>query len=126
MQDYHKLEVWQRAMDYAVAVYRFSAELPDRERFSLTDQLRRAAASVPLNVAEGSGCGANAEFERFLGYAYRSTKEVVTALELAQRLFPSLPAASSTALIDEGNQLSRMLHTLMTRVRATRSGELAK
>ena len=52
VQDYHELEIWQRAMTYAVEVYRFSSQLPDDERYNLTAQLRRAVTSVPLNIAE--------------------------------------------------------------------------
>jgi four helix bundle protein len=119
MQDYHQLEVWQRAMDYAVRVYEFSASLPDGERYNFTSQLRRAATSVPLNIAEGAGCATPVEFARFLGYAYRSLKEVVTALELARRLHPGLPAQVVTDLIEEGNQISRMSYTLLQRIRGT-------
>ena len=121
MQDYHKLEIWQRAMDYAVAVYQFSEALPQLERFNLTDQLRRAVSSIPLNIAEGAACSGNTEFGRFLGYAYRSAKEVVTALELARRLFPALPEPSLDQLIDEGEQLSRMVHSFISRVDRART-----
>jgi four helix bundle protein len=118
MQDYHQLDIWQRAMTYVVQIYAFSAQLPQDERYNLTAQLRKAATSVPLNIAEGSGCTTNGEFARFLGYAYRSLKEVVTCLELCQRLHPSLPAQSISILIDEGNQISRMTRTLMQRISA--------
>jgi four helix bundle protein len=118
MQDYHQLEVWQRAMGYAVGVYEFAARLPDAERFNLQEQLRRAAASVPLNIAEGSGCGTDGEFGKFLGYAYRSLKEVITALELCQRFYPTLPAAPVTSLIGEGDQIARMIYVLTQRLRA--------
>jgi four helix bundle protein len=101
MQDYHQLDIWERAMAYTVEIYRFSAPFPDTERYNLTAQLRKAATSVPLNIAEGSGCPTNAEFARFLSYAYRSLKEVVQSL---------------SGLIDEGNQISRMTHTLMQRL----------
>jgi four helix bundle protein len=116
MQDYHQLDIWERAMAYTVEIYRFSAPFPDTERYNLTAQLRRAATSVPLNIAEGSGCSTNAEFARFLSYAYRSLKEVVTCLELCQRLYPALPTQSLSVLIDEGNQISRMTYTLMQRL----------
>ena len=72
MQDYHQLDIWNRAMAYTADLYRFSAQFPDTERYNLTAQLRRAATSVPLNIAEGAGCTTNGEFARFLGYAYRS------------------------------------------------------
>jgi four helix bundle protein len=64
MQDYHQLEIWQRAMAYAVELYQFCAQLPGDERYNLTVQLRKAATSVPLNIAEGSGCASNGEFAR--------------------------------------------------------------
>jgi four helix bundle protein len=58
MQDDHQLDIWQRAMTYAVQVYAFTAQLPEAERYNLTAQLRRAATSVPLNIAEGSAAAA--------------------------------------------------------------------
>ena len=118
MQDYHELDIWHRGMDYTVQIYEWSAHLPDAERYNLTAQLRKAAVSVPLNIAEGSGCSTNGEFGRFLGYAYRSLKEVVTCLELGKRLYSSLPAASIDTLIEEGNQISRMTYALMQRIGA--------
>jgi four helix bundle protein len=116
MRDYHDLEIWQRAMTYAVSIYRFTAHLPDAERFNLTSQLRKAATSVPLNIAEGSGCAGDIEFARFLSYAYRSLKELTTGMELCQRLYPSLPADQVRTLIDEGTQIARMTHTLIHRL----------
>ena len=112
MQDYHKLEVWQRGMDYAVAIYRFSTRLPDTERYNLTRQIRRAATSIPLNIAEGSGCSTDVEFARFVTYAYRSIKEVMTALELCERLFGMTADPEIKRLLDEGDQIARMAHRL--------------
>jgi len=71
---------------------------------------------VPLNIAEGCGTASNAEFARFLGFAYRSLKEAVTALELCQRLYPSLPRHRIQPLIDDGNQISKMTYALIQRV----------
>jgi four helix bundle protein len=116
MQDYHQLEIWTRAMDYAVAVYEFAASLPEQEKYNLASQLRRAVASAPLNIAEGCGTATNAEFGRFLSYAYRSLKEVITALELCERLYPLLPQARMKSLIEEGNQISKMTYALMQKV----------
>ncbi len=99
MQDYHQLDIWNRAMDYAVAVYEFVASLPEQEKYNLASQLRRAVTSAPLNIAEGCGAASNTEFGRFLGYAYRSLKEVVTALELCERLYRSLPPDRMHSLI---------------------------
>ena len=116
MQDYHQLDIWNRAMDYAVSVYELAATLPMEEKYNLASQLRRAATSAPLNIAEGCGAASNTEFGRFLGFAYRSLKEAVTALELCQRLYPSLPQDRTHSLIDEGNQISKMTYALMQKV----------
>jgi four helix bundle protein len=116
MQDYHQLDIWNRAMDYAVAVYEFVASLPEQEKYNLASQLRRAVTSAPLNIAEGCGAASNTEFSRFLGFAYRSLKEVVTALELCERLYPSLPQDQTHSLIAEGNQISKMTYALMHKV----------
>jgi len=118
MQDYHQLEIWTRAMDYAVAVYEFAASLPEQEKYNLASQLRRAVVSAPLNIAEGCGTATNAEFGRFLSYAYRSLKEVVTALELCERLYPLLPRDRTESLTDEGNQISKMTYALMHKIDA--------
>jgi four helix bundle protein len=124
MQDHRQLEIWQRAMAYAGRIYEFSADLPSDERYGLTAQLRRAAVSVPLNIAEGAGCNSGAEFGRFLGYGYRSLKEVVTCLELRQRIYQSLTGGSVASLIDGGDQIARMTHALARRLtRDYRSSE---
>jgi four helix bundle protein len=116
MQDYHQLDIWNRAMDYAVAVYKFIVSLPEEEKYNLASQLRRAVTSAPLNMAEGCGAASNAEFARFLGFAYRSLKEAVTALELCERLYPLLPRDRTQSLIDEGNQISKMTFSLIQKI----------
>ena len=67
MQDYHQLEIWKRAMDYAVKVYEFAAALPPEEKYNLAFQFRKAATSVPLNISEGAGSATNNEFGHFYG-----------------------------------------------------------
>jgi four helix bundle protein len=80
--------------------------------------LRRAATSVPLNIAEGCGCATKRELVRFLGYSYRSLKELTTCLELCARLYrTSEPAA--IPLIDEADQLARMIRSFMRRLDVT-------
>jgi four helix bundle protein len=103
-------------MDFAVRIYEVSADLPEEERFNLTSQMRRAATSVPLNIAEGAACATHAEFARFLGYAYRSLKEIVTCLELCERLYKNLPRISAPDLVEEGDRIARMTRSLMQRL----------
>src|SRR5438552_14114273 len=116
MQDYHQLDIWNRSMNYAVSVYELAATLPQEEKYNLGNQLRKAVTSAPLNIAEGCGSAGNMEFGRFLSYAYRSLKEVVTALELCERLYPLLPQPRMKSLMDEGNQISKMTYVLMQKI----------
>jgi len=83
---FRQLVVWQRAMTLVTDIYKQTHDFPSEERFGLTSRLRRAATSIPLNIAEGSGSDSPAEFARFLQIALGSTYETMTALEISQRL----------------------------------------
>lgn len=80
------LDVWQRGMDMVTAIYQLTSSWPDSERYGLTIQLRRAAVSVPSNIAEGSARSSSADFSRFLDIAKGSLAEVETQLEIAKRI----------------------------------------
>lgn len=82
---FEKLEVWRLSLDYADRVDELVKQLPKEERFNLTDQMRRAATSVSLNIAEGSTGQTDAEQGRFLGMALRSLIETVACLHLIRR-----------------------------------------
>jgi four helix bundle protein len=84
--NYQELEAWQMAMSLVEQVYRLTASFPDGERFGLTNQLRRAAVSVPSNIAEGQGRRLPKQFAIFLRIARGSAQEVETQLLLASRL----------------------------------------
>jgi len=108
MRTFRKLKVWQRGMDFVTEVYRVTAGFPQAEQFGLTSQIRRAATSIPLNIAEGAGCGSNPEFQRFLSYSLRSAYEVMTASEIAQRLGYCSPDETQ-ALLSEADQIAAMI-----------------
>lgn len=80
---FEKLEVWKLAIDMADEVHLLTRAFPKEEMFSLTSQMKRAADSVSLNIAEGSTGQSDPEQRRFLGYAQRSALEVVNCLYLA-------------------------------------------
>ncbi|MGZ3873846.1 MAG: four helix bundle protein [Mucilaginibacter sp.] len=82
---FEKLIVWQKAVDLAADVHELTKTFPKDELFILSSQIKRAADSVSLNIAEGSTGQSNAEFNKFLGYAVRSNIEVVGCLYLAQK-----------------------------------------
>lgn len=108
MHQFRKLRVWQRAMDFVTEIYRLTTQFPRSEQFGLTSQIRRASISIPLNIAEGAGAGSNAEFQRFLNYALRSTYEVTSALAIAQNL-SYCSEESSYALLEEADEIAAMI-----------------
>ena len=86
LNDYRDLRVWQVAMDLVVESYRLADLLPDRERFGLVAQIRRAGTSVPANVAEGYGRMRRGEYLNHLSIARGSLKELETHVAIAERL----------------------------------------
>ena len=89
---YRTLVAWQRAMDLAVAVYNFSKTFSSDERFSLVQQIRRSAVSVPSNIAEGRGRGSDGDYRRFLHQARGSLYEIETHAALSELLGYTGPA----------------------------------
>lgn len=85
MYKFQRLRVYQMALDYQDEIYGLSAGLPDDERFNLVSQIRRAAVSIALNVAEGSTGQSDAEQHRFLGHALRSYLETVACMDIIER-----------------------------------------
>jgi len=85
VKDYRELIVWQKAMDLVEMVYRVTGKFPNSELYGLTSQLRRAAVSVPSNIAEGQGRSTTRDFLHFLSIANGSLKEVETQVLISQR-----------------------------------------
>lgn len=112
VRSYRDLIAWQKAMDLAEAVFRLSARFPKTEAFALTSQMRRAALSVPSNIAEGQGRGATKEYVRFLRIARGSTQELETQLLLAQRLGLA-PHPDIDALLGRAAEVCRRISGLM-------------
>jgi four helix bundle protein len=83
---FRKLLVWQRAHELVLAVYKMTDKFPKSEMFALTSQLRRAAVSIPANIAEGQGAGTKPQFARYLDIAKGSLSEVEYYLVLAKDL----------------------------------------
>ncbi|HLL71397.1 MAG TPA: four helix bundle protein [Pyrinomonadaceae bacterium] len=86
IKSHRDLIAWQKAMELVVCVYKLSKNFPKEEVYGLTSQLRRAAVSIPANIAEGQGRRSKTEFKQYLGHARGSLLEVDTHLELALRL----------------------------------------
>jgi four helix bundle protein len=107
-----ELIAWQKSMDLVVGVYRITKSFPASELYGLTSQLRRAAVSVPSNIAEGQGRGTPTEFVRFLRIAHGSLREVETQLLIAQRL-EYLKEADLMPLLDLAAETGRLMNGLL-------------
>ena len=113
VKTYRDLEVWQKSMTFVEEVYKTVKTFPREEQYGLSDQIRRAAVSIPSNIAEGFGRDSNAEFLRFLAIARGSLYEVSTHLEIAHRL-GFLP--SKAGLYPQIVSIGKMLNTLRRRL----------
>ena len=112
VQHYSDLIVWQKAMDLVVDIYTATQQFPSSEAFGLTSQMRRAAVSVPSNVAEGQGRSTTKDFVHFLHVARGSLQEVETQVLIAQRLgFMAEPARAY--LIRLTTEVARILNGLI-------------
>lgn len=109
--NHKELIVWQKAMDLVVIIYKLTDSFPPEERFGLTSQMRRAAVSIPSNLAEGRRRHSKNEFTHFCRIAFGSASELETQLEISQRLTygaPKLMQETEQAL----NEVLRMLNKL--------------
>ena len=105
-------------MDLVVAIYQLTEKFPARETYALSSQMRRAAVSVPSNIAEGRSRNTRKDFTHFLRIAYGSVSELETQLLLANRLKLSntIHHASALSLLSE---VSRMLHAMIKKLEAS-------
>lgn len=111
MFGFERLEVWQRAVDFADRVYVLTVPFPDYECYGLTSQMRRAAVSVSSNIAEGSGRASRKAFARFVEIAFGSLVEVVSQMQIAKRQM-FLSDQSFDELYNRTEELGRLLSGL--------------
>ena len=119
MKDFHELKVWQKAHQLTLAVYQITAPFPREELYGLTSQLRRSAASIPANLAEGCGRNGDAEFARFCSIALGSASELEYHLLLARDLKLIQPR-DYEELAARVTELKRMLTALFQKLNADR------
>lgn len=117
MKDYKELEVWQKAVTLATDLYKLTRPFPDTEKFGLTTQVRRAATSVPANIAEGWGRGSTKEYIQFLLVARGSLLELETHLIIAKRL-EYVNEQQSEKFQKQVESISMMLNRLISVLRA--------
>ena len=112
IRSFRDLDVWNKAMDLVVEVYALTRGFPHDERYGLTSQARRAALSVASNIAEGNGRSYRREYVHHVSIARGSLSELMTCLEIAQRLGYISPDVFRP-LVGRLEEVSRMLLMLM-------------
>ncbi len=114
---YKDLTIWQKAMELVAEIYILTERFPKEELYSLVSQMRRAAISIPSNIAEGRLRGYRKEYRQFLLNAYGSGGELETQIEIAKRLakMKNLDYSKNDSLLEEiMKMLNKMISTLRT------------
>jgi len=117
-KNYKELDVWRRSLRLTIELYKVTRGFPEDEKFGLVSQIRRAAASIPANIAEGWGRGSTKEYIKFLLIARGSLNELETHLIISQELGYVLPATTrelAETLADIGKMLNRLISALRLR-----------
>ena len=117
MKKFRELKVWQQGHQLVLDLYKISGQFPRDELFGLTSQTRRAAASIPANIAEGCGRDTDPELRRYLTIAFGSASELEYHLLLAHDLGYLKTDAYST-LQNQLESIKRMLHTFIQKLKA--------
>jgi four helix bundle protein len=115
-ESYRDLIAWQKAMALVTDIYSATRRFPNDERYVLTNQIRRAAVSVPSNIAEGQARFSSKEFYRFLSTARGSLVEVETQVQIAMNL-GYLERIEGTTLLKQTAELGRILNGLLAAIR---------
>lgn len=115
--NHKELQVWKKSMQLVEEVYRLVKLLPKEENYALSDQMRRAAVSIPSNIAEGNARDSDKEFLRFLAIAQGSNAEIETQLIICRRLGYVSDEQSANALALQA-EVGKMLSILAKRVKA--------
>lgn len=117
MRDYRQFSVWQKSHELTLEIYKITKNFPGQEQYGLTNQMRRAACSIPANIAEGASRLSEAEFTRFLEIAMGSANEVSYFLLLSYDL-NYIETPSYNQLSTNIDEIQRMLRALITKLKA--------
>ena len=115
IKNYRELVVWKRAMELVVEAYSLVKHLPKEETYALSDQIRRAAVSIPSNIAEGNGRASTKDYSRFLSMARGSKYELETQLLICEKLNYLTKEQISKAM-NLSEEIGRMLNVLIAKL----------
>src|SRR3989339_288726 len=116
LKSYENLIVWQKSMDLVIMIYEITNKFPDCEKYGLTTQMRRAAISIPSNIAEGSKRSTRKDFRYFINTAYGSGAELETQIKITERL--CYVKSKDLEKIDNNlNEVMKMLNKLSSKLK---------
>lgn len=115
VKSYENLDVWQKSIDLVIDVYKIAGLLPKEELYALSDQIRRAAVSVPSNIAEGQQRMSAKDFIRFLAVSKGSLGELKTQIIVAQRL-GYFTDEQAQPVLDKCDEIGRMVNGLIRNI----------
>ena len=115
IKSYKDLIVWQKSLKLAVKVYDLTDKFPREELYGLTSQMRRAAVSVPSNIAEGRGRGTKKDFVQFLRIAFGSISELQTQVEIA-KFRPATINFNYAEINSLSTEIAKMLNSLISKL----------
>lgn len=110
MHNFEKLVFWQKSISFAKKIYLISQNISSDERFGLISQMKRAAISIPTNIAEGSGRNSNREFNHFLSISLGSAFELQTQIILAKEL-KLLNVETANELLEDLSAIQKMIYS---------------
>jgi len=119
VKSFHDLVAWQKSMELVTETYKVSQKFPKEEIFGLTSQIRRAAVSIPSNIAEGRGKSSAGEFQQFLYHAKGSLAEVETQIIIAINL-GYLATEEVSHIMELIARVGRLLHGLLSAIKKTK------
>ena len=122
MQDYHRLTMWQRSHQLAINIYKITKQFPPEELYGQTNQIRRAVASIPANIAEGCGRNSRAELAQFLNIAAGSASEVEYEILLAKDT-GYLSTDQYEFLAKEISEIRSMIKKYMSQLRQNKNND---
>lgn len=111
----HELKIWKRSIDLVVDVYKLTADFPKEERYGLIAQARKAAVSMPSNIAEGAGRITDKDFCHFLGISNGSSYELMTQLIVARRL-NLISEERVKPILDNLDEVQKMIYALQSKL----------
>lgn len=120
IKSYRDLDVWRRAIELVAAIYRLTQDFPAEEKFGLVSQMRRAAVSIPSNIAEGYARRERREYARFVSIAFGSGAELETQVYIAKQL-RFAPEVSFEMVDDLLRDVQKMLNSLVLALRQPKS-----